>query len=525
MQFIRKTSYSKSIIGFLIKLLNKIYLSIIVILFFSMVNSFSENEPVDIWNIDKEQIQENSEDKELITTTESDLESEKVDVFNMQTKDNIDTIKFDETLNSKEIKIIGLYDPEDFGLKIDMWSNSNGDQLKYLFSNLAKINLSRDASELMNIVLLTNAYYPKKNISEKDFLASFSTGVYQREIIRPNMVNTFEDLVYSVTTSWCMLHHLDNAENIGPNSIEGLRENSDSDNENVGLNENHARELLELHTLSPEGKYSQKDVIEMAKVMTGWRHLWNNKKLEAGPIKFQPEYHEQGPYKILGKIYDIKDFNTVNQGKELGIVIKDLANHPATIRHVARKLCQHYICDEPTEEMIASIVKKWKQNDGNLIEVHKSTMEAVFDYGSNYQKFSMPELWLLQNSRMLGLNYIYLFPKGFEFNGSRPSRSHRLVKDILWEIGHPIYRAKQPNGFIDLEDEWLSPELIIRSLAAARRFADITKPNVSYDQDYFFNVIEKNFDQPENLLNLMKDPVFYADRFAIFANSPEVMRV
>ena len=195
-------------------------------------------------------------------------------------------------------------------------------------------------------------------ISEKDFLASFSTGVYQREIIRPNMVNTFEDLVYSVTTSWCMLHHLDNAENIGPNSIEGLRENSDSDNENVGLNENHARELLEFHTLSPEGKYSQKDVIEMAKVMTGWRHLWNNKKLEAGPIKFQPEYHEQGPYKILGKIYDIKDFNTVNQGKELGIVIKDLANHPATIRHVARKLCQHYICDEPTDEMIASIVQK-----------------------------------------------------------------------------------------------------------------------------------------------------------------------
>ena len=82
-----------------------------------------------------------------------------------------------------------------------------------------------------------------------------------------------------------------------------------------------------------------------------------------------------------------------------------------------------------------------------------------------------------------------------------------------------------PNGFIDLEDEWLSPELIIRRLAAARRFADITKSNVIYDQDYFLNVIEKNFDQPENLLYLMKDPVFYADRFAIFANSPEVMRV
>ena len=154
----------------ILKLLNKTYLSILIILFFSIVNSFSENEPVDIWNIDKEQLQENSENKELISITENELESEKIDVFSLQTKDESDSIKVDETLDSKQIKIIGLYDPEDFGLKIDMWSNSNGDQLKYLFSNLAKINLSQDASELMNIVLLTNAYYPNKNISEKDFL-------------------------------------------------------------------------------------------------------------------------------------------------------------------------------------------------------------------------------------------------------------------------------------------------------------------------------------------------------------------
>ena len=126
----------------ILKLLNKIYLSILIIFFFSTVNSFSQDEPVDIWNIDKEQIQENSQNKELISITESELETEKIDVFNMQTKDRSDSIKVDETLNSKEIKIIGLYDPEDFGLKIDMWSNSNGDQLKYLFSNLAKMKAS-----------------------------------------------------------------------------------------------------------------------------------------------------------------------------------------------------------------------------------------------------------------------------------------------------------------------------------------------------------------------------------------------
>ena len=361
-------------------------------------------------------------------------------------------------------------------------------------------------------------------ISEKDYLASFSTGVYHREVIRPNMVNTFEDLVYAVTTSWCMLHHLDNAENIGPNSKEGVWENSNNDKRKVGLNENHARELLELHTLSPEANYTQEDVVEMAKVMTGWRYLWSKKKLEAGPIKFQPEYHEQGPYKILGKVYDIKDFNTVNQGKELKVVIKDLANHPSTRKHIAKKLCQHFICDYPEDEMIANIIKAWEKNDGNLIEIHKATMETVFQYGLNHRKFSMPELWLLQNAKILDLRYLYRYPKGFEFNGSNPNRSQKLVKDILWEIGHPIYRAKQPNGYIDIEDEWLSPELIIRRLAAARRWDDIANPNVDYNQDYFVNVIEKNFDHPENLLKLIKETNFSADRFAVFANSPEVMR-
>ena len=154
----------------ILKLLNKTYLSILIISLFSIVNSFSENQPVDIWNVDKEQIEENSENKELISTIESNLETEKIDVFNMQIKNNSDPIKIDETLNSKEIKIVGLYDPEDFGLKINMWSNSNGDQLRYLFSNLSKIRLSQDASELMNIVLLTNAYYPDININERDFV-------------------------------------------------------------------------------------------------------------------------------------------------------------------------------------------------------------------------------------------------------------------------------------------------------------------------------------------------------------------
>ena len=217
----------------ILKLLNKTYLSILIIFFFSIVNSFSQDEPVDIWNIDKEQIQENSENKELISITESELETEKIDVFNMQTKDRSDSIKVDETLNSKEIKIIGLYDPEDFGLKIDMWSNSNGDQLKYLFSNLAKINLSRDASELMNIVLLTNAYYPKKNISEKDFLKIKSDWLIKHNnlelieeyLIKNDILNLHPKLSKYLVDKYLSESKLDKACKIFLNNSEPIKNN------------------------------------------------------------------------------------------------------------------------------------------------------------------------------------------------------------------------------------------------------------------------------------------------------------
>ena len=95
---------------------------------------------------------------------------QKSNIYEIQSQNEINKVEVDSSLSSKKIKIAGLYDPEDYDLKIDMWSNSNGDQLKYLFSNLAKLKLSDDASDLMNIAILTNAYYPQKNITEKEFL-------------------------------------------------------------------------------------------------------------------------------------------------------------------------------------------------------------------------------------------------------------------------------------------------------------------------------------------------------------------
>ncbi len=151
-----------------LKLLNRKYLLIIFINFFLCFGINAEDEPIDIWNVDiEEKEQELSNDS--VTVNDDDQISE-TSIYDLQSSNQIDTVEVDSNLNSKELKIIGLYDPEDYDLRIDMWSNSNGNQLKYLFSNLGKISLSDDASNLMNIVLLTNAYYPNNNIKEEEFL-------------------------------------------------------------------------------------------------------------------------------------------------------------------------------------------------------------------------------------------------------------------------------------------------------------------------------------------------------------------
>ena len=152
----------------ILRLLNKKSFPIIFILFLGF-KAFAEDEPVDIWNIEKNE-NNNSIEKVVIENEEEFKEMTESNIYKMQTQKKEDQINLYETLNTKKINIYGLYDPEDYSLDIDMWSNSNGDQLRNIFSRLNKIDLSEDASEIMKIALLTNAYSPGNNISEREFL-------------------------------------------------------------------------------------------------------------------------------------------------------------------------------------------------------------------------------------------------------------------------------------------------------------------------------------------------------------------
>jgi hypothetical protein len=148
----------------ILKLLNKKNLSIITIYLLSSISVIAEDKPIDIWNIEKKKT-------EVVTQEISSLEKiSESSIYKMQADKKKNSIKLEQELVSKEIKIAGLYDPEEYGLSINMWSNSDGLKLRNLFDKINKYNLSKDASEILNISMLTNAYYPNQNITEQEFL-------------------------------------------------------------------------------------------------------------------------------------------------------------------------------------------------------------------------------------------------------------------------------------------------------------------------------------------------------------------
>ena len=151
-----------------LKLLNKKNFSIIIFSLIASTISFAEDKPVDIWNIEKKEVETISE--ENLSEENSNEDTSENNVYRMQSDKKDDAIKLDADLTSKTIKIAGLYDPQDYGLSISMWSNSDGSTLKKLFEYIDKYDLSKDASEILNITLLTNAYYPDQNITDEEFI-------------------------------------------------------------------------------------------------------------------------------------------------------------------------------------------------------------------------------------------------------------------------------------------------------------------------------------------------------------------
>ena len=217
----------------ILRLLSKKYFFIFIFLSINL-NSLAEDKPVDIWNIDKKEVDEDSISATSVIETEDNNKKElESNIYKMQSQKQSDIIELDQNIDSKIIKIVGLYDPEDYGLDMNMWSNSDGDQLKNIFLKLEKLNLSEDAKAIMNISVLTNSYFPQKNISEKEFLKFKSDwliknsdlDLIQKYISKNQVINSQPKLTRYLIDQHLSAANIDKACEIFLENLEPIKDN------------------------------------------------------------------------------------------------------------------------------------------------------------------------------------------------------------------------------------------------------------------------------------------------------------
>ena len=204
--------------------------------------------------------------------------------------------------------------------------------------------------------------------------------------------------------------------------------------------------------------------------------------------------------------------------------IKFLSEHPSCREFIAYKLCRYLITDYPTKEMTDPIVNAWEKSGGYLPEVHKAAIEVAFRFNDEYSKFQNPENWWLQMSRMTDAKWP---PKEEKFDsfllgyGLDPyqAKPHKFMKDM----GHHPYLSQQPNGYSDLAEDWMSPELIIRRLLYARQGYINLKPDNKNDE-FFKIVVEKNFDNSDKIMSILNQNEKTIDKHILLFNLPEVLR-
>ncbi|MCA0424214.1 MAG: DUF1800 family protein [Proteobacteria bacterium] len=264
-------------------------------------------------------------------------------------------------------------------------------------------------------------------------------GPFEREAIRPHVLGRFEDMLLAVEQHPAMLIFLDNRGSVGPNSRAGK-------NQKRGLNENLAREILELHTLGVNGGYAQADVTNLARIITGWTVAGLDARLAApGAFAFNAHAHEPGDHALLGKTYGEWD---VRQG---AAALRDLARHPATARFIAGKLARHFISDDPPKDLVARLEHSFLETKGDLRKVISVLIEAESAWSVPLVKLRTPYEHLIATFR--AFDRVPELP--WEINGA------------LSAAGQPLWGPHGPNGYSDSVDSIAAPEAMKTRLEAA----------------------------------------------------------
>ena len=257
-----------------------------------------------------------------------------------------------------------------------------------------------------------------------------TAGAFEREAIRPHVLGKFSDLLIAVESHPAMIFYLDNQRSIGPGSNAGRFDGK-------GLNENLAREILELHTLGVDGGYAQPDVTALARIITGWSFAEAGSETgEPGAFLFKANWHEPGVHNLLGKNYP-------QAGRAQGeAALRDLARHPSTARHIATKLARHFVADAPPPDLVDALAKAFRDSDGDLAVVTAALVTHDRAWSAPPTKIRDPNEFVIAAMRATA------------FTPNDPGQ----ILGVMNSLGMPLWQPAGPNGYADTTAVWASPE-------------------------------------------------------------------
>lgn len=261
----------------------------------------------------------------------------------------------------------------------------------------------------------------------------------ENDVIRNTWNRNFSEMLSGVTKHPAMLIYLDNQQSIGPNSKLGKRRGK-------GLNENLAREILELHTLGVGSGYSQRDVLELAKAISGW-----GVKLKSPNVgfRFSESAHEPGSVTLLGRRYNQIG---IRQGEQC---LADLAVHASTAEHLARKLCLHFLGSEP-KELSADMAQAFVRSKGQLMPMYKELIKSKDIHVSSPVRFRTPKEWLFAVVRSVNIEL-----------------TERQALNTLNAMGQPPFKPGSPAGWSDRDSDYNSPSALTQRMQVANRLANL----------------------------------------------------
>ncbi|HEV8263422.1 MAG TPA: DUF1800 domain-containing protein [Gemmatimonadales bacterium] len=288
----------------------------------------------------------------------------------------------------------------------------------------------------------------------------FLTPSYIEQTIRPHALGRFEDLLIATAQSPAMLFYLDNAQSIAPGSVPPMRGRR-PDRMPQGINENYARELLELHTLGVDGGYTQQDVIAVARILTGWGI---ERPQQGAGFTFRDWAHDRGEKTVLGVRFP------GGHGMDEGVrLLKLLANQHATMHHVSRKLCARLVADEPPDGCVDAAVDAWHRTNGDIRAVLRAIVAA-------------PDFWAPQVLHAKVKTPFEFVVSAVRATGAEPDDTPRLAQ-VVARLGQPLYLQPAPTGYPETQAQWVNSGALLGRMNVAVALAAGRLPGVTTNLD------------------------------------------